>query len=63
MVCFRHTRTALDNANQIGAATSIYPVPMGVSFVIRSGTDGTFEMLGSIVASDWPASTNRRLKW
>lgn len=36
------------------AATGIYPEPMGVTFVIRPGGDGSFEVLGSIAPDAWP---------
>jgi len=37
------------------AATGIYPEPMGVTFVIRPGGDGSFEVLGHIPPNGWEA--------
>lgn len=37
------------------AATGIYPEPMGVTFVIRPGGDGDFEVLGHIPPEGWKA--------
>jgi phosphohistidine phosphatase SixA len=40
------------------AATGIYPEPMGVTFVIRPGGDGEFEVLGHIPPDGWKALGN-----
>lgn len=36
------------------AATGIYPEPQGVAYVLKSGSDGTFEILGHIDPDEWP---------
>lgn len=40
------------------AATGIYPEPMGVTFVIRPGGGGSFEILASIAPDAWPTAIN-----
>ena len=40
------------------AATGIYPEPMGVTYVLRPGGDGDFEILGHIPPDAWDAVAN-----
>ena len=40
------------------ASTGIYPEPMGVTYVLRPGGDGDFEILGHIPPDAWDAVAN-----